>query len=198
MKHSKRRQNVGMDKMNNRHQRRQLELFGQLVNSLQNIHSLETSGAHRSCAQSVPLCLRWRYHWSSTRVLPSLPSLSFPMSFSPLSLAHLDLCSVVEHVFLPPKLPQEAQCNDAESGTNVALCHILIDAAAAFRKYLSPSQEFVWDRMVKMIEYVLRAASSPLEEADLEGVLAGLAVDGELKLPLARRLALYIRFQMSL
>jgi hypothetical protein len=60
-----------------------------------------------------------------------------------LSLTDLDsdgLRSVVEHVFLPPELPQEAPEGDAERGTNVALCHILMHAAAAFRQYLSPSR----------------------------------------------------------
>jgi hypothetical protein len=120
------------------------------------------------------------------------------MSFSLTDLDSCDLRSVVEHVFLPPKLPQEAQSDDAERRTNVALCHILIDAAAAFRQYLSPPQELVWARIEKMIEYILQAASSPLIEAELEGVLAGLVVNGGLELPLACRITVYIRFQMSL
>ena len=120
------------------------------------------------------------------------------MSFSPLPLAHLDLRSVVEHVFLPPKLPEETRSDDAERGTNVALCHFLIDAAAAFRQYLSPFQEFVWASMEKMIEYIWLAVISPLAEANLAGVLAGLDVNGGLELPLARRMTFYIGFQTSL
>ena len=120
------------------------------------------------------------------------------MPFSPRSLAHLDLRSVVEHVFLPPKLPQVAQRDVAERRTNVALCHILVDTAAAFRQYLSPSQELVWASMEKMLEYIRRAASSPLAEANLAGVLAGLDVKGGLELPLARRMTFYIGFQTSL
>jgi hypothetical protein len=112
------------------------------------------------------------------------------------------LRSVVEHVFLPPKLLQGAlvwaQSDDAESGTNVALCHFLTDAAAAFRQYLSPSQELIWASMEKMIEYILRAASSPLPEENLAGILAELDINGELELPLACRMVVYIRFQMSL
>ena len=120
------------------------------------------------------------------------------MSLSLTDVESYDLRSVVEHVFLPPKLPQEAQSDDAEHGTNVALCRILNDAAAAFRQYLSPSQELVWARMEKMIEYILRAASSPLAEVNLAGVLAGLDINGELELSLACRMAVYICFQMSL
>ena len=48
-----------------------------------------------------------------------------PMSLFSADIDSEVLRSVVEHVFLPPKLPQA----DAERGTNMALCHILIDAA---------------------------------------------------------------------
>jgi hypothetical protein len=99
--------------------------------------------------------------------------------------SHDHLRSVVDHVFLPPKLLQEVQSDDAKRGTNVALCHFLTDAAAAFRQYLSPSQEIVWASMEKMIEYILRAASSPLPEENLASVLAGLDINGELEVPLA-------------
>ena len=121
------------------------------------------------------------------------------MSLSLHSIADLDsddLRSVVEHVFLPPNLPHVAQREEVEHKTNVALCHILKDATAAFRQY--PSQEHVWARMERMIEYIRRAASSPLAEVSLAGVLAGLDINGELELPLACRMAVYIRFQISL
>ena len=150
----------------------------------------------------APLFVRGAYaggitgHRQGFSLLPSLSSL---MSLSLHSIADLDsddLRSVIEHVFLPPNLPHVAQRKEAERGTNVALCHILKDAAAAFRQYYS-SQELVWARMEKMIEYIRRAASSPLAEANLEDVLAGLDVNGGLKLPLACHMTAYIRFQMS-
>ena len=123
------------------------------------------------------------------------------MSLSLHSIADLDsddLRSVVEHVFLPPNLPHVAQREEVEHKTNVALCHILKDGAAAFRKCLSSSQELVWASMERMIEYIRRAATSPLAEANLAGILAGLDVDGGLELPLTCRMTVYIRFQMSL
>jgi hypothetical protein len=112
------------------------------------------------------------------------PNVLFTITMS-LSLTDLDsdvLRSVVEHVFLPPKLPQEAPNADAERGTNVAPCHILIHAAAAFRQYLSPSQELVWARMQKMMGFIYRAASSPLVEAELKGALSALSAGGGLAL----------------
>ena len=75
---------------------------------------------------------------------------------------------------------------------------ILTDTAAAFRQYLSIFQELVWACMERMIEYIRQAVSSPLAEVELEGVLAGLVVDGGLELPLACHMIVYIRFQMSL
>ena len=105
-----------------------------------------------------------------------------------LSLTDLDsdiLRSIVEHVFLPPKLPQVAPKGDLERGTNVELCHILINAATAFRQYLPPSQKLVWDRMPKMMDSIYQAANAPLVEAKLEEVLTGLAVNGWLGFLLA-------------
>ncbi len=98
---------------------------------------------------------------------------------------------------LPPKLPQKAQEGEAERGTNVALCHILIHAAATFHQYLSPSQELVWTRMEKMMGSIYRAARAPLVEAEFRGVLSDLAVGGGLELPLSCRVTVYLRFQMS-
>ncbi|KAH9035653.1 hypothetical protein EDB85DRAFT_1889231 [Lactarius pseudohatsudake] len=96
-----------------------------------------------------------------------------------MSLIDIDsgvLHSVVEHVFLPPKLPQEALAGEAEVRTNVALCHILVHAAAAFHQYLPSSKEPVWTRMQKMMGSIYRTARAPLVEAELEGALADLAV----------------------
>ncbi|KAH8992935.1 hypothetical protein EDB92DRAFT_1815714 [Lactarius akahatsu] len=96
-----------------------------------------------------------------------------------MSLTDIDsdvLRSVVEHVYLPPKLPQEAPAEEAEVETNIALCHILTHAAAAFHQYLPPSQELVWIRMQKMMGSIYRSARTPLVEAELEGALTDLAV----------------------
>ncbi|KAI9432103.1 hypothetical protein H4582DRAFT_1821614 [Lactarius indigo] len=96
-----------------------------------------------------------------------------------LSLTDIDsdvLRSVFEHVFLPPELPQKAPEVEAERGTNMALCHILIHAAATFHQYLPPSKKLVWTHMQKMMGSIHRSARAPLIEAELEGILSDLAV----------------------
>ncbi|KAI9447738.1 hypothetical protein H4582DRAFT_2137682, partial [Lactarius indigo] len=87
-----------------------------------------------------------------------------------------DLLSVVEHVFLPPRLPQKAPTERAEGGTNVALCHVLIQAARAFRQYLTPTQQSIWARVMKMMGTIYQTARAPLVETELEGALSVLAV----------------------
>src|SRR6266404_9474282 len=90
------------------------------------------------------------------------------------------LLSVVQHVFLPPNLPQRTPTEDAERATNVALCHILIQAAQAFSEGLSELS--LCARMIKMLRSIHRAAKSPLGEAELKGTLSDLVVEGGLEL----------------
>ncbi|KAH8992967.1 hypothetical protein EDB92DRAFT_1796839 [Lactarius akahatsu] len=86
------------------------------------------------------------------------------------------LLSVVDHVFLPVKLPQQAPTEGSERKTNVALCHILIQAAQAFSQCLSPSQQRSWAHMIKTMESIHCTAKGPLVEAELKGTLSDLAV----------------------
>jgi hypothetical protein len=93
------------------------------------------------------------------------------------------LLSVVDHIFLPPKLPQQALTEEAERGTNMALCHILIQAARVFSHCLSPSQQLLWAHMIKMMESMCWTAKGPLVEGELKGTFSALAVGGGLELP---------------
>jgi hypothetical protein len=99
-----------------------------------------------------------------------------------LPIAEIDyntLSSVVEHVFMPPKLPQEAPTETAEQETNMALCHLLIGAARAFQQGLSHSQQSTWAHMIKMMELISQNVKAPFEETDLRCALSTLTVGGE-------------------
>jgi hypothetical protein len=94
---------------------------------------------------------------------------------------HVDfniLHSVVEHVFLPPKLPQVHPGDWTEWKTNEALCDILIRAAQDFRQSLAPSHRPLWMKMIKMMKLVHRAATAPLKKVDLQHAFANMAMGG--------------------
>ena len=88
------------------------------------------------------------------------------------------LRSVVEHVFMPPKLPQEGPSEQAEQKLNVALCNFLIGAGRDFLRNLRSPQSSLWVHMIKMMESAYRAATAPFDESDLQGALSDLALGG--------------------
>jgi len=95
--------------------------------------------------------------------------------------AHVDsniLRSVIEHVFMPPELPQAHPGNRTESKTNEALCVNLIRAARDFLQSLPPSQSPSWVNMIKMMDLVRRAAKAPFKEDELLRTLSDMATGG--------------------
>ncbi len=88
------------------------------------------------------------------------------------------LRSVVNHVFMPPKLPQEDPSEQMEQSTNVALCDKLLEAAREFFQYVPTSQRSLWMHMIKMMELIRGAAEVPLEEASLQHVISSMAIGG--------------------
>ncbi|KAH9056908.1 hypothetical protein EDB87DRAFT_1157643 [Lactarius vividus] len=86
------------------------------------------------------------------------------------------LLSIINHVFLPVKLPQQAPKEGAERMANVTLCHILIQAARAFCHCLSPSRQLSWAHMIKTLESISWTAKGPLVEAELKSTLSDLVV----------------------
>lgn len=96
-------------------------------------------------------------------------------------IADLDsdvLRSVVEHVFMPAKLPQAGQDEKAERESNVAISDTLIQAARSFLQDLPYSQRPQWEHMIKMMKSVRRAAKFPFEIAELQRTLSNMAVGG--------------------
>ena len=87
------------------------------------------------------------------------------------------LRSVIEHVFMPPKLPQEDPGEEIGQETNVALCNNLIEAAQDFLQN-HPSQPRLWTCMVKMMKLVRHAATVPFKEVDLQRTLSRMTIGG--------------------
>ena len=89
------------------------------------------------------------------------------------------LRSVVEHVFMPPKLPQRGPDEETERKTNVALCNSLIEAAQDFMKTLPSTECLLWIHMIKMMKLARRTTKhAPLKEDDLQCMLSNMALGG--------------------
>jgi hypothetical protein len=88
------------------------------------------------------------------------------------------LRSVVEHVFMPPKLPQEDPGDQMKQSTDVALCDILLEVARNFLTHVPSSQHLLWEHMIKMMGLARRAADDPFEEAELRSVFSDMAIGG--------------------
>jgi hypothetical protein len=87
------------------------------------------------------------------------------------------LRSVIDHVFLPPRLPRKND-KETERKTNIALCDSLIEAAQAFLETIPSSESTLWMHMIKMMEFARRAAKTPFKKADLQRVLSDMALGG--------------------
>ena len=88
------------------------------------------------------------------------------------------LRSVIEHVFMPPKLTQNHPDKETERETSVALCILLIEAAQDFLKILSSSESPSWVHMIKMMELARDTANGSLKKDELQRVLSEMAVGG--------------------
>ena len=97
-----------------------------------------------------------------------------PTAHDPDSIFH----SVIEHVFMPPKLPQEGPDKDMEQRVEVALCNNLVEAAQDFIQNVPPSQSPLWTRMIKTTQLARRAVTDPFKEVDLQRVFSDMAIGG--------------------
>jgi hypothetical protein len=108
-----------------------------------------------------------------------LPHLQFSFSIVMSGDSDSDIFrSVIEHVFLPPKLPQAGSSEENEHKTNAALCDSLVEAAREFLQNVPSSQRPLWIHMIKMMDLARRAAKVQFEEADLQHVFSDMAIGG--------------------
>lgn len=99
----------------------------------------------------------------------------------PSATHHIDsnvLRSVIEHVFMPPKLPQKDPGEQMEQKINVALCGTLIEAAQDFLQHIPSSEYPPWMCIIKMMESVRSAVMIPFKEAEFRFTLSEMAVGG--------------------
>jgi hypothetical protein len=90
------------------------------------------------------------------------------------------LRSVIEHVFMPPKLPQRHPTTETEQRINLALCSRLIDAAKDFVHFLPASEttSSLWNQMIKMMQTACEMQEASRGNNDLNGTLSEMAIGG--------------------
>lgn len=64
-----------------------------------------------------------------------------------------DLVYILNHVFIPPRLPQE---DDHDDNHDIALCRVICDASQRFAGFLSQPQRGLWSTVDQMLQKVLR------------------------------------------
>ena len=92
-----------------------------------------------------------------------------PISSTPISY-------VVHHIFLPICLPQQ---DDHAIRNDLAICDILIDCAAAFKKYLPDFRATVWISVVKMLHQLWELhATTSFDKERLHSLMQSLELEG--------------------
>ena len=71
---------------------------------------------------------------------------------------------IVNHVFLPPKLPQQ---DDSDDANEHALCLIIYQAAQDYTRVLSAEQQTRWAPILKMLERIDVSHESSLLSKDI-------------------------------
>ncbi|KAK0208018.1 hypothetical protein DFS33DRAFT_1300737 [Desarmillaria ectypa] len=81
------------------------------------------------------------------------------------------LTYIVNHVFMPPVLPQE---DDRDMTNDAALCHAVLDCARHYRSYLLNDVHKLqkWDIIIKMLQHFKATLTATLESVEVEQQLA--------------------------
>jgi hypothetical protein len=66
-----------------------------------------------------------------------------------MSYNKLNLNYIINHIFFPPKLPQE---DDHSHENDRALCLVLLDSARIYQDSLSMAEQIRWDPMIKLLQ----------------------------------------------
>lgn len=64
----------------------------------------------------------------------------------------------MNHVFLPPKLPQQQETDEERQLGDIFLCQLAYDAAKEHNDYLTTHQQSLWASVTKLLEHLLGSA----------------------------------------
>ncbi len=88
-----------------------------------------------------------------------------------------ELDYIINHVFLPPKLPQEYDDGHQNELRDIALCRLAHEAAVQFPQYLAECHQTQWDVVTRMLENLL-ATTRLFDKEDCVAKIVNLQVGG--------------------
>lgn len=89
------------------------------------------------------------------------------------------LMSVIDHIFLPPKLPQGGDHPDRDKIVHLLLTELVFEYSVKHASTVPAEQRAVWDHMCLMLRHVGAAVDRGLERGQLARDLAGMVPGGE-------------------
>ena len=87
-----------------------------------------------------------------------------------------DTLYILNHVFLPPKLPQE---DDTNTDHDIALCHLVYDASLGFTDFVSKRQQQKWSIVSQMLQTLLKTRLDVLDKRVLSKEILALREGGQ-------------------
>ncbi|KAI0029346.1 hypothetical protein K488DRAFT_56572 [Vararia minispora EC-137] len=98
-----------------------------------------------------------------------------------------ELCKLIPHIFLPPRLPQASVERDQEHAAHLLLCQLLIDSAIAYQALTPANDTAVRSTHISMLQNMQAVLDTSLTSRRLNALLDEM-VDGSI-------LALHVRAQ---
>ena len=87
------------------------------------------------------------------------------------------LKQIVYHVFLPPKLPQQAAEEEEEKELDAELCHLIIGALAVYRRQEGP-ENTEWASIDRMLKNLSQTVKMTIEKGLLAQQMAHMRAGG--------------------
>ncbi|KAI0057670.1 hypothetical protein BV25DRAFT_1970711 [Artomyces pyxidatus] len=105
-----------------------------------------------------------------------------------------ELHSAVNHIFLPPQLPQAAAPEPEERRFAVRLCQIALDAAQTYQRHIPPQEQSQCDPIITMLSHLECFVEIPPDKNRLMSVLRAMQPGDILTLSIrAQNAALIVR-----
>jgi hypothetical protein len=85
----------------------------------------------------------------------------------------------INHVFLPPKLPQEADPESLQDEIHMLMCRVALDVVEQVQENLPVEDPATWGHLQMMLSHLHNTVRNPLDEAQLKDDFVQLPIGGK-------------------